>query len=70
MYVDKARNATVNISGRDLKTDVRFNCFSSRTSATKIKDDPLWRIVFMDDLGWKWTPIEVEQKNYWDQLKD
>ena len=69
MYVDKARNATVNISGRDLKTDVSYN-WKFRTSATKLKDDPLWRIVFMDDLGWKWTSIEVEQKNYWDQLKD
>ena len=69
MYVDKARNATVNISGRDLKTDVRFN-WKFCTSATKLKDDPLWRIVFMDERGWKWTPIEVEQKNYWDQLKD
>ena len=69
MYVDKARNATVNISGRDLKTDVSSN-WKFRTSATKLKDGPLWRIVFMDDLGWKWTPIDVEQKNYWDQLKD
>ena len=42
-----------------------------RTSATELKDsDPLWKIVFMDDRGWKWTPIEVEQKNNWDQLND
>ena len=40
MYVDKARNATVNISGRDLKTDVSSN-WKFRTSATKLKDsDP------------------------------
>ena len=68
MYVDKARNATVNISGRDLKTDVSSNCF--RTSANELKDDPLWRILFMDDRRWKWTPIEVEQKNNWHQLND
>ena len=56
MSVDKARNATVNISGRDLKTDVSSNCLSFPQSSsarlqTKLKDDPLWRIVFMDEGG-------------------
>ena len=34
MYVDKARNATVNISGRDLKTDVSSNNFSFPQSSS------------------------------------